>query len=96
LKRETESGPDICPEGTREGAQDAQGALVMILELAGSDHPDRQDFAVAGPGATIGVMPHGASQVVKDDVDGYNQRVVHRSFLRRKVVSATAFSDRSR
>ena len=64
----------------------------MILELAGGDHADGQDLAVARLGAGIGAMPHGAQQVVKDDVDGYNQRVVHRSFLRRWVVSATPFS----
>ncbi len=65
LKRETESGPDTCPEGAREGTQDAQGTFVMILELTGSDHTDGDgcplgSIAVAGPGATIGAMSHGA------------------------------------
>lgn len=69
---------------------------MMILELARGDHADGQHFAITGTGTAIGTMPYGAQQVVKHDVDGYNQGVVHRSFLRRRVVSATPFSLRTR
>ena len=85
--------------GDREGsgeiaqaAQDAQGAFVMIGKLTGSDDTHGEDFAVASAGTGIGAMTEGAQQVVKDDIDGYNPGVVHRSFLRRRVVSATPFS----
>jgi hypothetical protein len=73
-------------------AQDAQGTLVVVGELAGGDHPDGEHFAIAGLGATIGAMPHRAQQVVKHAVDGSNQRVVHRRFLPRRAVSAPPFS----
>jgi hypothetical protein len=89
LKRESES--ERAGE-VAHAAQDAQGTLVVVGELAGGDHPDGEHFAIAGLGATIGAMPHRAQQVVKHAVDGSNQRVVHRRFLPRRAVSAPPFS----
>jgi len=65
----------------------------MILKLTGSEHADGQDFAIARLCAAVSAMPHGAQQVVKHDIDGYNQRVVHRSLLQEWLVSATPFSE---
>ena len=72
MKRETESGPESCLEGTRKGAQDTQGAFVMVLELTGSNDAHSEHFTIAGLCAAIGAMPHGAQQVVKHDGDGYH------------------------
>jgi len=72
--------------------------IVEIGELTGGDHTDGHgcplgSIAIAGLGTAIGAMPHGAQQVVKHNVDGYNQHVVHRSLLQKWLVSATPFSD---
>src|SRR5205807_612769 len=80
-----------------EGAQDAQGAFVMVLKLAGGDHPHGHgrplgSITITCAGAAIGAVSEGAQEIVKHDVDGYNQGVVHRSSLRRWLVSAPPFS----
>jgi len=67
-----------------ERTQDAQGTFVMIRKLAGSDHADGENLTITGAGE---------QEIVKGDKDGYNQQVVHRSFLRLWGGSAPPFSD---
>jgi len=78
-------------------AHHAEGALVMILELARGNDRHRHgrplgSIAVARPGLGMGAMAEGAHHVVNHHKDRYNHLVVHRALLRRWVVQAPPFS----